>query len=177
MNELDARPLSLAASIGARMTGLDAMMAMTMTYGWNRGGQSAALRRDEFLIRASTLGLTLEKAEKLLRTDFVLTVSGREGSAIERLHYYAHYEYLTVLLGEVLTRDELAEQPFAFETALNAASWMNPRYGARFEAMDQDRQQVLVRAAIELTEQLGGTAEGWPLERAMAVVMPYQEKK
>jgi len=41
--------------------------------------------------------------------------------------------------------------------------------------MRRDRQRVLVQAAIELTAQLGSDAEGWPLERAVAAVMPCKE--
>jgi hypothetical protein len=155
---------------------IDAAMAMAMG-GLSRQQVDMAVRYEEFVNRACALGLTAEQAETIIRSEGLLTsISGRQGSADARLEYYACYGYLTVLLGEVLTREEMAEQPFRFETVLNAGSWMSLPYGKHFAGLDRDRQRGLVKAAIALTTELGGAKDGWPLERAMAAVMPYSEE-
>lgn len=43
--------------------------------------------------------------------------------------------------------------------------------GKYFAELSRDRQRALVESAIEVTAQLGGADEEWPLERALAVVM------
>lgn len=134
-------------------------------------GRRVTDRYQEFMTRALAFGITVEQAETLLKSDgLVISISGRQGSAEARLEYYACYGYLTVLLGEVLTREELAEQAFPFETVLNSVSWMDRRYARHFSEMERDRQRGLVKAAIELALQAECS-----LERAMAAVMPYLE--
>lgn len=155
---------------------IDAAMAMAMS-GLGRQQVDIAVRREEFVIRARALGLTAEQAETIIRSEGLLTsISGRQGGAEVRLNYYACYGYLTVLLGEVLTGDEMVAQPFSHMAILNGQRWMDRRYGKYFAELEPDKQRGLVRAAIALTIELGGAKEGWPLGRAMAAVMPYQEE-
>jgi hypothetical protein len=166
------------------VSNLDARMALAMAYqapvgsaGIFREVVETLADRERFMTRALTFGLTVEQAEAILRSDSLIASStGRLGSAQERLEYYAEHGYLTVLLGEVLAPDEMAAQTFSYATILNGWGWMERGYGKHFAEMDRDRQRALVKAAIELTTQLGGAEQGWPLERAMAVVMPYLEE-
>lgn len=140
-------------------------------------GYSMTERREQFMIRAYGCGLTAVQVETLLNSDdLVAKATGWLGSAEKRLEYYAQHGYLTVLLGEVLSREELAGQPFSYWTVLNGAGWMDRPYARRFAVLGRDRQRGLVQAAIALTTELGGAEQGWPLERAMAAVMPYQEE-
>lgn len=166
------------------MSNLDGLTAFTMAHRapvglatpFAKASHRIAVRYQEFTVRALSMGLTLDQAKTILDSEGLLGASGRRGSAEEQLEHYACYGYLTVLLGEVLTREELAGQAFGYETILNDTTWMDRTYAKRFAGMGRDRQRGLVKAAIELAVQLGGAEEGWPLERAMAAVMPYLEE-
>lgn len=141
-----------------------------LTAAFTQLAQSVAARYHDFTVRAVAMGLTMEQAETILSSEGMLTsISNRKGGAEARLEHYACYGYLTVLLGEVLTREELAGQAFGYETVLNG--WMDRRYAKHFAGMNRDRQRGLVKAGIELALQTE-----WPLERAMAAVMPYLEE-
>lgn len=134
------------------------------------------VRYDEFIVRAQVLGLTAGQAKTLVESDRRLIGCDSPYAAAEvRLDLYLANGYLNILLGEVLTEDELTKQAFGYGTILNAGRWMKRPYARHFAAMSRDQQRGLVLAAIELTAQLGGEPEGWPLERAMAAVMPYSE--
>lgn len=174
----DYNTSSLSSAFVTGPARLDAAVAITMAFGWNPAIQSLAARavqREEFLAHAQAFGLSMERAEMLLRSDgLIASVTGRQGSAHERLEDYARYGYLTVLLGEVLAKEDLAVQTFSYITVLNRD--MDHAYAKAFSEMSRDSQRGLVLAAIELSTQLGGEVQGWPLERAMNAVMPYQEE-
>lgn len=123
--------------------------------------QRIAARYREFTVRALSMGLTMEQAKAILNSE------PDPEACLER---YACYGYLPVRLGEVLTQEELAGQVFAGGTVLNG-DWMDRRYAKAFAEMSRDRQRGLVKAGIELALQTE-----WPLERAMAAVMPYLEE-
>lgn len=126
---------------------------------------------EDFLRRARSLGLSLLQAQTVFRSGNLLAgVGDLTARPEDRLEHFAKHGYLTVLLGEVLTLEELKKQTFSYGTVLN--SRMDRRYGKHFAEMGRDRQRALVEAAIEVTAQIGGADEEWPLERAMAVVMP-----
>lgn len=136
-----------------------------------KASQRIAAWYQEFTVRALSMGLTFDQAKTLLDSGHLLAISGAlRGSAEARLEYYACHGYLTVFLGEVLTREELAGQAFGYETVLNG-DWMDRHYAKCFAEMNRDRQCGLVKAGIELALQTE-----WPLERAMAAVMPYVEE-
>lgn len=165
------------------MSNLDNLSAFVMTYqaptgltaAFTEAAQRIAERYQDFTVRALSMGLTLDQAKTILESEGLVTsVTGRRGSAEERLEHYACYGYLEVPLCEVLTQDEMITQPFSYMTTLNGR-WMDRRYAKHFAEMARDRQRALVKAAIELTAQLGGAEQGWPLERAMAAVMPHVE--
>lgn len=128
---------------------------------------------EDFLRLARSLGLSLKQAETVFRSNaFLASIGDLTARPEERLEHFAKHSYLTVLLGEVLPLEELKKRSFSYGTVLNDQQWMDRRYGKRFAEMGRDRQRALVESAIEVTAQLGGAEEGWPLERAMAVVMP-----
>lgn len=131
---------------------------------------------ERFMHKARSLGLSLKQAETVFRSNALLAgIGDLTATPEERLEHFAKHAYLTVLLGEVLSLEELKKQSFSYGTVLNDAQWMDRRYGKHFAEMGRDRQRALVEAAIEVTAQLGGAEEAWPLERAMAVVMPDTE--
>lgn len=142
--------------------------------GVGREAISMALRYDEFVIRARTLGMTTEQATAIFKTE-ISKGSGFDAAmrrCDERWNQFAEYGYLPMVLADVLTLEEIKELPFSSGTPLNDWRWMQRPLGRQFAEMSHDRQRVLVEAAIELTAQLGGEKEGWSLERAMAAVMP-----
>lgn len=166
------------------MSNLDNLTAFTMAYqrptgltaAFTGAAQRIAERYQEFTVRALSMGLTLDQARFILESESLIgSITGRTPGAEARLEHYACYGYLTVLLGEVLTRDELTRQTFSYATVLNDRGWMDDRYAKAFAEMGRNRQRGLAQAAIELTAQLGGEEAGWPLERAMAAVMPHVE--
>jgi hypothetical protein len=154
---------------------LDAAMAMSLSMGGiGRSVVEQAERHERLLALTHSFGLTAEQATTLIESDRRLV--GRNDPAallMARLGHLAEHGYLTILLGEVLTEGELIRQTFSYGTILNGRRWMERIYGKRFAELDRDRQRALVKAAIELTLQTGGAEQGWPLERAMAAVMPY----
>jgi hypothetical protein len=163
----------------------DGLMAFVMAYqapvGLTASFTEAALRiatrYQDFTVRALSMGLTIDQARFILESEgLVGSITGRTGGAEGRLEHYAQYGYLDIRLGEVLTRDELAGQPFSGVTILNGHRWMDRAYAKHFAELNRGRQRGLVRAAIELTLQVDDVAAGWPLERSMAAVMPYLEE-
>lgn len=128
---------------------------------------------EDFLRRARSLGLSLRQAETVFRSGALLAgVGDLTATPGDRLNHFAKHGYLTVLLGEVLTLEELAKQSFSYGTVLNGAAWMDRRYGRHFATLGRDKQRGLVEAALAVTDQLSDYEEKWPLERALAVVMP-----
>lgn len=83
--------------------------------------------------------------------------------------------YMPLTLRDVLPSRETETQAASSATILNSPRWMPRPLGQQFAEMSRSRQRSIVEAAIELTAQLGGEAEGWPLKRAMATVMPHVE--
>ena len=61
------------------------------------------------------------------------------------------------------------------EAILNRPCWMPDPLGRQFAELSRSRQCSMVTAALAVTDELGGDAEGWPLERALSAVMPYLE--
>lgn len=131
---------------------------------------------EAFMRKARAIGLSLKQAETVFRSNAFLAGVGNPAANLEeRLDHFAKHAYLTVLLGEVLTLEELKARSFSYGTVLNGQQWMDRRYGKHFAELGRDKQRALVESAIEVTAQLGGAEEGWPLERAMAAVMPSLE--
>lgn len=137
-----------------------AQVAANLSGSFAKASQQIAVRYQMFTVRALAMGLTLDQAKIILE---------REDDPEECLERYARYGYLPVFLGEVLTREELTGQAFSCETVLN--DWMDHRYANAFAVMGRARQRGLVKAGIELALQTE-----WPLERAIAAVMPYLEE-
>lgn len=128
---------------------------------------------EAFTHRARSLGLSLKQAETVFRSGALLaSIGDLTATPDERLEHFAKHGYLTVLLGEVLTLEELTKHSFSYGTVLNGLAWMERRYGRHFAGLARDRQRGLVEAAIAVTDQLSDYEEEWSLERAMAVVMP-----
>lgn len=143
------------------------------------GGATVAqtARYETFLTRAHALGLPHGQARTIFR-DEAETGCGFHAAitrAEHRLSQFYEYGYLPLILRDVLTRDEINALPFSSEMILNSWRWMPRPLGQQFAEMNHGRRRTVVEAAVELTAQLGGDAEGWPLERAMAVVMPDTE--
>lgn len=183
MSDIDPQPLgSLAGSIGASMTSRlgnpDSTVAFAMAYGWNPGAEAVLVRREEFFAQADALGFPRSQAEVVLKVQIRrASENGSDGlrGARRRIDQMVQKGYTAVLLRKVLADDELTGQPFSAETILNDLRWMRHRLVMHVATMSRVQQRGLALAAIELAEQLGGEAEGWPLERAMAAVMPYVE--
>lgn len=140
---------------------------------------SEVTRFEALLNRAVTVGMSRERAQEIFH-NAELAACGFD-DAIERLEHRVHlftmYGYMPVTVRDVLAwpwRDIEAQQ-LDPEMILNRPRWMPDPLGQQFAEMSRDRQRTLVEAAIELTAQLGGDAEGWPLERAVAAVMPCKE--
>ena len=180
MSDIDSQSLSsTASSIVARLGNLDSATAFAMAYGWNPAAEAVLARREELFAYAEASGFPPSQVEVILKAE---TQRAREiGEDVflyirGRLNQMIWKGYTAVLLRKVLTDAELASQPFSVETILNDLRWMSHRLVLHVATMSRDQQRGLALAAIELTEQLGGEAEGWPLERAMAAVMPYREE-
>jgi hypothetical protein len=138
---------------------------------WQQVTRDTEPEYEKFMHKARSAGLSLRQAETVFRSgNFLAGIGDLTARPEDRLEHFAKHGYLTVLLGEVLTLEELTKQSFGYGTVLN--DQMDRRYGKHFAEMDRDRQRVLVESAIEVTAQLGGAEDGWPLERAMVVVMP-----
>ena len=181
MNGYDPRSLnSVFTTNPARLGNLDSAVAMSMAFvgPMNLGAVSIVAQRAEFIASATACGLTREQAIRILdvetRRARVTGLTAMARADARRMQFLGD-GYLTMPLYEVLTDEELAQQPFSDETILNGRRWMKYREAKAFNEMDDDRRRVLVQAAIELSTQLGGAEEGWLLERAVNTVMPYQE--
>lgn len=136
-------------------------------------------RFEALLNRAATAGMSRERAQEIFRNAELAAYSFDE--AIERLEHrvrlFTMYGYMPLTVRDVFAwpwRGVEAQQ-IDPEMILNKPRWMPDPLGQQFAEMRRDRQRILVEAAIELTAQLGGDAEGWPLERAVAAVMPCKE--
>lgn len=170
--------ISHAAAAMSRLGNLDSAVAFTMACSWNPGAQAVLARRDELFAYANASGFPPSQVEVVFEAE---TQRARQTGAAAFLYIRGRLDqmiwkgYTAVLLRKVLTDAELASQPFSSETILNDLRWMSYRLVLHVATMSRDQQRGLALAAIELTEQLGGDAEGWPLERAMAAVMPHVE--
>lgn len=162
------------------MTGWNAAGAISAGLGAGPLSASAladATRYESFLVKAQAAGIPLERASAIVRGEAAAGFSFSEAMrhAEARLHLTYEYGYLPMILRDVLDPDELTTVPFSSETILNDWRWMPRPLGRQFAEMAANRQRSIVEAAIELTAQLGGPSEEWPLERAVAAVMPYSE--
>lgn len=135
-----------------------------------------ATRYEALLAGAEAVGMSRSRAEEIFRGEEFRNYSFDE--AIERLEHrlrlFTMYGYEPVAVRDVLPWRDIRAQQIDPEMILNRPRWMPDPLGRQFAEMGRDRQRVLVEAAIELTAQLGDVG-GWPLERAMAVVMPHKE--
>jgi len=150
-------------------------MAAVMAY-ISPSAQRAAEAYGMLVRRMYAYGLTEDQVSTLLESDRRLV--GRDSpkaTAAGRLDDFAQHGYFTILLGEVLTEDELTRQIFSYGTVLNGQNWMSRPCAKYFAEAGRDRQRGLVQAAIMLATECGGEEAGWPLERAMAAVMPHVE--
>jgi hypothetical protein len=154
------------------LSGLDFGLLRTHSIG-------EATRFEALLNRAATVGMSRERAREIFH-NAELAAYGFD-DAIERLEHrvrlFTMYGYMPVAARDVLAwpwRDIEAQQ-IDPEMILNKPRWMPDPLGQQFAEMRRDRQRTLVQAAIELIAQLGGDVEGWPLERAVAAVMPCKE--
>lgn len=138
---------------------------------------SEATRYEACLIRARAVGMSREQAQMVYDNEQAIAYSVID--AIERLEHrvrlFTMYGYLPLTLGDVLPWHEVATQAIDSTTVLNSPRWMPRPLGQQFAEMSRSRQRTLVESAVELTAQLGGDAEGWPLKRALAAVMPHLE--
>lgn len=157
-------------------------ISMAMGYGRDPGALkytsiAEATRYEAYLIRAEAAGMSRSQATAIF--DSVVAGSYSIDDAIERVEHrvrlFTMYGYMPLTLGDVLPSHEVAAQAIDFTTVLNSPRWMPRPLGQQFAEMSRSRQRAMVEAAIELTAQLGGDAEGWPLKRAMAAVMPHLE--
>lgn len=170
--------ISHAAAAMSRLGNLDSAVAFAMAHQWNPGATAVLERREKFFAYADACGFPLSQAEAVLKVEIRRAREiGSDGlvGARRRIDQMIEKGYRAVLLRKVLADEELAGQPFSAETILNDLRWMRHRLVLHFATMSRDQQRGLALAAIELTEQLGGDVEGWPLERAMAAVMPHVE--
>lgn len=170
--------ISHAAAAMSRLGNLDSAVAFAMAYSWNPVAEAVLARREEFFAQADALGFPRSQAEVVLKVEIRrASENGSDGlrGARRRIDQMVQKGYVAVLLRKVLADDELSGQPFSAQTILNDLRWMRYRLVLHVATMSIVHQRGLALAAIELTEQLGGDAEGWPLERAMAAVMPYVE--
>lgn len=177
MNDIDPQSLSSIADTFGRRLSVEPVRIECGTYQPPVGlsaafadlAQRIAERYHDFTVRALSMGLTKEQADAILESESKLSrISGWDNGAHRRLEHYAQYGYLTVRLGEVLTEGELEQQAFGFEIVLNGD--MDRAYAKHFAELSRDKQRGLAKAGIELALQTE-----WPLERAMAAVMPYVE--
>lgn len=138
---------------------------------------SQATRYEACLIRAEAVGISQIRASEIFRKAEAAVYSFDE--AIEyvedRIRRFAMYGYMPLAVRDVLTRREVDTHQADPEAILNRPRWMPDPLGRQFAEMSRDRQRSLVTAALAVTDELGGDAAGWPLERALAAVMPFQE--
>jgi hypothetical protein len=166
------RRVGLALTFGkdAGLLGLDCALLGTYSIG-------EATRFEALMSRAATLGMSRDRAREIFH-DAELTAYGFD-EAIERLRHrvrlFEMYGYLPVTARDVLAWRDIEVRQIDPEMILNKPRWMPDPLGRQFAEMRRGRQRILVQAAIEVTVQLGGDAEGWPLERAVAAVMPCKE--
>lgn len=168
------RRVGLALTFGndAGSLGLDCALLGTHSIG-------EVTRFEALLNRAATLGMSRNRAWEIFHNAELTAYSFDE--AIERLQHrvrlFEMYGYLPLTVRDVLAQRDIDAQQIDPETILNKPRWMPDPLGRQFAEMRRDRQRTLVEAAIEVTLQarLGGDAEGWPLERAVAAVMPCKE--
>lgn len=138
---------------------------------------SQATRFEALLSRAVAVGMSQERAQAVFRN----TEAAAYGfdDAIERLDHrirlFTMYGYMPLAVRDVLGRREIDTRRLDPEAILNRPRWMPDPLGRQFAEMSRDRQRSLVTAALAVTDELGGDAEGWPLERALSAVMPYLE--
>jgi hypothetical protein len=133
-----------------------------------------ATRYEACLIRAEAVGISQIRASEIFREAEAAVYSFDE--AIEyvedRIRRFAMYGYMPLAVRDVLTRREVDTHQADPEAILNRPRWMPDPLGRQFAEMSRDRQRSLVTAALTVTDELGGDAAGWPLERALAAVMP-----
>lgn len=136
-----------------------------------------ATRYQACLSRAEAVGMSRKRAEAVFRDEEFRSYGFDE--AIDRLEgqlrRMAMYGYLPLTARDVLTQRQIEAHKINPEAILNRPRWMPAPLGQQFAEMSRDRQRSLVTAALAVTAELGGDAQGWPLERAMAAVMPFQE--
>jgi len=135
-----------------------------------------ATRYEAVLNRATALGMSRERTQAIFDEAQLSAYSFDEavGRLQHRVRLFEMYGYEALTVGDVLSRCDIRAQRLDPEAVLNRPRWLPDPLGRQFTEMRRDRQRVLVEAAIELTAQLGDVG-GWPLERAMAVVMPHKE--
>lgn len=170
--------ISHAAAAMSRLGNLDSAVAFAMAYQWNPGATAVLEQREKFFAYADACGFPLSQAEAVLKVEIRRArENGSDGilGARRRIDQMIAQGYRAVLLRKVLADDELSGQPFSAQTILNDLRWMRYRLVLHVATMSIVHQRGLALAAIELAEQLGGNAEGWPLERTMAAVMPHVE--
>lgn len=136
-----------------------------------------ATRGEALLNRAATVGMSREQAQEVFYDLQLVAYSFDDaiGQLERRVRLFAMYGYMPVAARDVLQWRDIEARQIDPEMILNKPRWMPDPLGQQFAEMRRDRQRTLVQAAIELTAQLGGDAEGWPLERAVAAVMPCKE--
>lgn len=138
---------------------------------------SQATRYEACLIRAEAVGISQIRASEIFRKAEAAVYNFDD--AIERLEHrvrlFTMYGYMPLAMRDVLTLREIDTRRIDPEAILNRPRWMPDPLGRQFAEMSRDRQRSLVTAALAVTDELGGDAAGWPLERAIAAVMPFQE--
>jgi len=136
-----------------------------------------ATRYEALLSRAATIGMSRERAQAIF-DEAQLVAYGFDdaiGCLQHRVRLFEMYGYEPLSVGDVLPWRDIRAQQIDPEVILNRPRWMPDPLGRQFAEMGRDRQRTLVEAAIELTAQLDDVG-GWPLERAMAAVMPQAEE-
>jgi len=134
-------------------------------------------RYEAVLNRATALGMSSKRTRAIFDEAQLAACSFED--AVERLQHrvrlFEMYGYEPLTVRDVLAQRDISVQRLDPEMILNRPRWMPDPLGQQFAEMRRDRQRILVEAALELTAQLGGDVEGWPLERAVAAVMPCKE--
>lgn len=151
--------------------------SVAMGMGINARAMREAIRYEALLVRAEAVGMSRSRAEEIFRGEEFSSYSFDE--AAEHLEHWVHrftmYGYMPLTARDVLTRREIDAYQIDPGMILNRPRWMPAPLGQQFAEMTSGRQRTIVEAAIEVTKQLGGAAESWPLERALAAVMPHLE--
>ena len=141
---------------------MNGLRALAIGIGGGKAGRQAvalAACYDRFIIQARTVGLTDDQAKAIVEDEVLRggpydTVFQR---ADRRLQLFMEYGYLPVTLREVLTKGELAAQPFAADVILNDWYEVSQPLGKRFAQMKREEQRMYVKRAINLA-RLGGYA-------------------